>query len=539
MPDTKNRPLRVFLCHASQDKPVVRELYQRLKAEGWIEPWLDEEKLTLGQHWTTIIEDALDAADIVIIFLSRNSLHKEGFIQRELNYAWELSLEKPREAIFLIPFRLDDCEVPRYLRSRQWGDYFGEKKEETYKVLLRSLKERHFQKLQLEAEERAHKEAEAKARKNEEEHDRKAVEEPKRKHIERRTWQAREVRERKAAEEQAKNAAEEPQPEKIVQHSVRKPARKVKLIPFGIGVIVLLVLICGIFGVNYIVKHWPTVGVPTSTITPTIASTATFTATPTSTFTPKPPTATPTPTLSVVSTRVLEKDGMVMVYVSEGTFSMGSNSYSDEQPVHTVYLDSFWIDQTEVTNKMYTLCVAAGKCAPPDSSSSYSHSSYYGNLEYDNYPVIYVSWNDASAYCAWADRRLPTEAEWEKAARGTDGRTYPWGEGIDCNKANYNDGSKYCVGDTSAVGSFESGKSFYGAYDLAGNVWEWVADWYSDTYYVSSPASNPTGPASGQSRVLRGGAWSYYDFNVRSASRSGLNPLISDYRIGFRCSRSP
>ncbi|HLA08317.1 MAG TPA: toll/interleukin-1 receptor domain-containing protein, partial [Anaerolineales bacterium] len=134
------RPLRVFLCHASNDKPIVRELYQKLRAEDWIQPWLDEEKLSLGQHWATGIEEALDSSDIVIIFLSKNSVQKEGFIQRELNYAWELSLEKPRHVIFLIPFRLDDCEVPRYLRSRQWGDYFGGKKEATYQNLVQSLK---------------------------------------------------------------------------------------------------------------------------------------------------------------------------------------------------------------------------------------------------------------------------------------------------------------------------------------------------------------------------------------------------------------
>lgn len=126
------RPLKVFLSYASQDRLAIRELYQRLNSEGWIDPWFDKEMLRLGQHWTTVIEDALDEADVIIIFLSQNFVQKEGFIQRELNYAWELSLEKPRSTIFLIPFRLDECEVPRYLRSRQWGDYFGEKKESTY-----------------------------------------------------------------------------------------------------------------------------------------------------------------------------------------------------------------------------------------------------------------------------------------------------------------------------------------------------------------------------------------------------------------------
>lgn len=148
----KKRLLRVFLCHASADKSVVRSLYKQLKLEDWIDPWLDEEKLTLGQHWAVAIEEALDEADIVIIFLSHNSVKKEGFVQRELNYAWDLSLEKPRSAIFLIPFRLDDCEVPRHLRVRQWGDYFGDKKEDTYQMLLRSLKERYQQKLQLDME---------------------------------------------------------------------------------------------------------------------------------------------------------------------------------------------------------------------------------------------------------------------------------------------------------------------------------------------------------------------------------------------------
>jgi hypothetical protein len=146
------RPLRVFLCHASQDKPAVRELYNALKAEMWIDPWLDDQKISFGQHWTTVIEDAIDASDIVLIFLSRNSVHKEGFVQRELNYAWELSLEKPRNTIYLIPFRLDDCQVPRHFISRQWGDYFGERKEDTYNKLLRSMKLRYEQKNLIETE---------------------------------------------------------------------------------------------------------------------------------------------------------------------------------------------------------------------------------------------------------------------------------------------------------------------------------------------------------------------------------------------------
>jgi hypothetical protein len=149
---TEKRPLRVFLCHASQDKPAVRELHKRLTAERWIDPWLDEEKIVLGQLWTDVIESALELSDIVIIFLSKNSVQKEGFVQRELQYAWELSLQKPQNVIFLIPFRLDVCDVPKHLRSRQWGDYFGENKELTYQNLIRALRQRYQQKLQLEAD---------------------------------------------------------------------------------------------------------------------------------------------------------------------------------------------------------------------------------------------------------------------------------------------------------------------------------------------------------------------------------------------------
>jgi formylglycine-generating enzyme required for sulfatase activity len=158
MPDDSSRPLKVFLCHAHADRSIVRELYQRLKGEGWIDPWLDVAKILPGQHWTTVIRQSLAEADSVIILVSNNSIDREGFVQREMNYAWDLSLEKPRSVIYLIPLRLEDCEVPFDLRERQWADYFGEGKEETYNALLQSLKLRHEQKLRIEAAERARQE---------------------------------------------------------------------------------------------------------------------------------------------------------------------------------------------------------------------------------------------------------------------------------------------------------------------------------------------------------------------------------------------
>ncbi|MCZ2288479.1 MAG: TIR domain-containing protein [Anaerolineales bacterium] len=196
MSEEKNQPISIFLAHATQDKPVVRELRDRLKAEEWIDPWLDEDKLSPGQFWTAVIEDALDTSGAVIIFLSTNSVQKEGFIQRELSYAWELSLEKPLGEIFLIPVRLDDCEIPRRLRSRQWVDYFGTDKEDTYKKLLRSLKSRHDSLLKKEEKEKeSHSEL-------------------MRKEAEKRIAQEIEERKRKEKEEQTKKSASEFEQEK-------------------------------------------------------------------------------------------------------------------------------------------------------------------------------------------------------------------------------------------------------------------------------------------------------------------------------------
>jgi serine/threonine-protein kinase len=253
-------------------------------------------------------------------------------------------------------------------------------------------------------------------------------------------------------------------------------------------------------------------------------------------------TATPLPTLTpalgIGSTQVSHKDGMVQMYVPAGDFLMGSDkakdsqAYDDELPQHTVYLDTFWIDQTVVTNAEYAKCEASGQCTQPHDTRSYTHSSYYGDSQYANYPVIYVDLNQAQAYCAWAGRRLPSEAEWEKVARGTDGRIYPWGDAApDQNKLDYNNSQ----GDTTAVGSYPSGASPYGALDMAGNVWEWVNDWYGDSYYQQSPSRNPTGPTSGSERVLHGGSWGDNDRNVRSALRARSTPGYWYYGIGFRC----
>jgi formylglycine-generating enzyme required for sulfatase activity len=233
-----------------------------------------------------------------------------------------------------------------------------------------------------------------------------------------------------------------------------------------------------------------------------------------------------------------------MVLVPAGEFIMGSNDgQRDEQPVHSVYVDEYWIDKTEVTNGQYAACVDAGGCDPPSDSSSNIRDKYYGNPDFDSYPVMYVSWIDAHTFCTWREARLPTEAEWEKAARGQDGRTYPWGEGISCSQANYSAGEGGCVGDTSAVGSYPDGASPYGTLDMVGNVWEWVADWYDEDYYARSPYSNPQGPEDAppppNGRVVRGGSATDPWFVVNTTYRSVHGPQHGANEIGFRCVRSP
>lgn len=224
-----------------------------------------------------------------------------------------------------------------------------------------------------------------------------------------------------------------------------------------------------------------------------------------------------------------------MRLVPAGVFTMGSdNGLSDEMPVHAVMLDDFYMDTYEVTNAQYKTCVDEGDCKEPDSSESFTRSSYYEDSQFDNYPVIYVEWNQAKAYCEWRGARLPTEAEWEKAARGTAGRIYPWGNANPSNSLlNYNGNMR----DTTEVGSYESGKSPYGMYDMPGNVWEWVNDWYGENYYQDSPAENPKGPLSGSDRVVRGGGWDYLEDDVRSSYRGRPVPNDRGQDVGFRCAR--
>jgi eukaryotic-like serine/threonine-protein kinase len=252
-------------------------------------------------------------------------------------------------------------------------------------------------------------------------------------------------------------------------------------------------------------------------------------------------------------------DGVSLVCIPAGEFLMGAaandpQARDDEKPQHRVYLAAFWMDRTEVTNVNFARCMADGACRPQVYElSAMTYTPYAAHPDYQEFPALLYEADVAAAYCQWAGRRLPTEAEWEKAARGTDERSYPWGNDLDCTKANYYEckpparpadvaaprcgNSAHCP--TTRVDDYLAGVSPYGVLNLAGNVWEWVADWYAPDYYANSPSSNPTGPAEGDAKVRRGGGSKSLPQELRVTSRAGDSHYhYFDGQMGFRCAVS-
>jgi formylglycine-generating enzyme required for sulfatase activity len=225
------------------------------------------------------------------------------------------------------------------------------------------------------------------------------------------------------------------------------------------------------------------------------------------------------------------KDGMEMVYVPSGDFPMGAAAdWDDEAPRHHVYLEGFWIDKAEVTNAQYRRCVEAGACQPPAQDRSHGRDWYYGNPEYDDYPVIYVNWYDARAYCAWAGGRIPSEAQWEKAAGGNEGREFPWGDEPDLSRLN---SAERGAGDTSPVGDYRAGSGPYGALNMSGNVREWTYSLYRPYPYRDGDGREAA--ESSEPRVLRGGSWRDGLEQARVAARDKLEPGGRDEYTGLRC----
>jgi formylglycine-generating enzyme required for sulfatase activity len=232
--------------------------------------------------------------------------------------------------------------------------------------------------------------------------------------------------------------------------------------------------------------------------------------------------------------------GGPMMFIPAGEFMMGCNSevdkecIEDEKPYHRVYLDDYYMDKHEVTAGDYEKCVNAKSCSKLNSGSICNN----GNSRKSNHPINCVNWNQADNFCKWAGKRLPTEAEWEKAARGTDGRIYPWGNEFDCNKS-CNSVKPCNHNSTCTAGSIPADMSPFGAMDMGGNVWEWVADWYGAGYFKISPSNNPRGASSGKYRVLRGGSWGVSHPEIlRVSYRFWINPTANNWDWGFRCARS-
>jgi formylglycine-generating enzyme required for sulfatase activity len=409
----------------------VRELYQTLSAEGWLDVWLDEEKLLPGQDWDYEIDRALDKSDAVIVTLSTGSVSKEGYVQKELRFALDIALEKPEGTIFILPVRLDDCERPRRLRPIQGIDYFPPERRALAYARLRQSLELRAQALGI-------------------------------------------LPGTKLKPEAVKTPTDASQVE-----SKRE--------------------------ITQVVKHHSTI-----------------------TFSP--------------GGHVIYTFGeMEFVQVPAGKFIMGSRSQDeateDEKPQHTVDISyDYFMARSPVTNAQYAAYVnAKGIIHPVDDWEKKR-----------DHPVVNVAWNDALAYCLWWNDlrknelpsgvvlRLPTEAEWEKAARGADGLIYPWGNTFDKNKCNTDEGGK---NDTTPVGLYSpQGDSPYGAVDMVGNVWEWTHSLFKKYPYDAEDgreAENSSGE-----RVQRGGSYLGTDQLARAAARYRGDPGFLDF-IGFRVVVAP
>jgi len=485
-----NRKLKVFLCHASEDKETVRQLYHQLKADG-MDPWLDEVNLRPGQEWQREIPRAVRDADVVLVCLSNASIDKDGFVKREIQFAVDAVNKNPDVEGYLIPLRFEDCSVPDSLIRWQWVDLFN---EGGYARLIESMRYRAS-----------------------------------------------------ALGLQSTIAANGS------SSFVTKPTskRKIPWVVIG-GIIAAVAGIAGImndgFGVWDRLRLEATVS-PTEIViaandpietsisteaeksttapidpTATPASEPTATDLPKPTATPVPPTNTPAPPTATPEPQagdIRDVNDITFVYVPAGSFTMGSNDgFDNEKPPHTVNVDAFWMMQTEVTKAEYKRCMENGPCTAPNDRR-------ISDPAFANHPVVRIDWYQATAYAEWIDGRLPTEAEWEYACRGTDGRTYPWGNDEPSEtRLNYLSN----VGDTTEVGSYPIGAN--GLYDMAGNVWEWTSS-RSEAYPYESDDGREEQDGT-EWRTLRGGSFDSNDSGVRCATRTHFEPEYGWNHFGFR-----
>ncbi|MCL4295323.1 MAG: SUMF1/EgtB/PvdO family nonheme iron enzyme [Anaerolineae bacterium] len=458
--------LRIFLCHASADKEVVRELYHRLLADGF-EPWLDEEDLLPGQKWQLEIPKAVRSADLVIVCLSRQSITKAGYVQKEIRFALEVAEQQPEESIFLIPLRLEDCIVPEMLREWHWVDFFHPK---GYERLVRSLRKKAEAKIEAEAK----------------------------------------------AETESKGKVEP-----VI--GKKKPRPKVPPADRYLG---------GVRDEEAMAYFRERLSRQEDKTKPEQKTTD-----------PQPPTPLP----HILPRRFDFEPEMILI--PAGEFLMGSDPKVDkrarenEQPQHVLALPDYYMAKTPVTNTQYVAFIQASGHEPPEHWQNNQPPN-----DQENHPVVGVSWDDAVAYCRWLAEttgkpyRLPSEAEWEKGARGTDGRIYPWGNQWDAKRCNAAKGRK---GSTTPVDAYPAGASPYGLLDMTGNVWEWTRslwgkDWVKPDFgYPYNPVDDREDVEATGYRVMRGGSF-FNRIPIMRCTYRDRNGQRDWYRYyGFRVLVSP
>lgn len=489
----KKRPLKVFLCHAKDDKAKVQKLYDFLRKQG-VDVWFSAVDLLPGQDIQVEIPRAVNTSDTILVCLTRNSVDKEGYIQTEIRLAVEKSFQMPEGRIFLIPARLEDCEIPYSMKRYHHVDLF---KPGEYSRLMKALQVRATQ-LQLSNTEITF--------------DNNLIEDQK---------------ENNVVDSETENVDKFPpiiEGENTDVKTVISPRLAKRNSKWDAAIVVALIGLVGTISAallgSPLLEKWFS-STPTATITLTQISTPTMpTNTPDTSVFPMP-----------LPSEIYDSKGVTMRLVPAGEFMMGSNTVaSNAQPVHQVYLDDFYIDKYEVTNAQYKVCVNLGACKPLDTTL------YYDNVKYANNPVTFVDWHRAVAFCSWREARLPTEAEWEKSARGVEELNFPWGNSIDCSYANYRGANGWCVGDSTPIGSYETGKSIFGVYDMVGNAMEWVSSTYADyPYNVNDGREGLTVSAL---RVIRGGSWNSREPDVRITVRAYKSPSAAEFDFGFRCAKS-
>ncbi len=474
---------KIFLSYSRDDLHFVEELAKDLENAGY-DVWYDLTDIEGGDRWAQEIQEGIKESEILVIVVSPNALKSE-WVEKEFLFASKRGMK-------IVPLLYELCELPLWLLNIQYVDIVGQNYRKNFSQI-----EEAFNNFGRRAEDR------------------------------------------------------DAPPAKGKQRRKKRTKRPAPLVIWA-GLLLIGILLAGLFipasPISVIPPTATSTPTPTSTFTATpLPPTATITPSPTATYTPTlTPTLTPTAATSAPATATpllaefTDESGAEMALVPAGSSLMGKSSgYRSERPAHMVELSDFYIDKYEVTNEQYSVCVNDLVCDLPTNSNAYINSRY------SDYPVIFVNWEMAETFCEWRGGRLPTEAQWEKAARGTKSYLYPWGSDFDGTTLNFcdmnctNTWADNSVNDhyTNAgpVGSYEDGISVYGVYDLAGNVSEWALDWYAEDYYANSPRSNPPGPETGTHKVLRGGSWLDTKEGALSYRRVKIAPNSSYNYIGFRC----